>query len=254
MLGTVAMPTSGSVESALLLASLLALGRLAPLLLALPLVGWLGRLALLAAGCALLTPLLLPLATLRLAEVASGELWRLAPLLLHELGVGGLLLLGAALPLAGLRATGRLLASPAVTEPPLGATDPVELLLARFALALLFSIGGGPLLVSALARSYAAAPIPPVATALAGATVAGVLAVTAQLLVLSLVLALPLLAARLLAALAVSLLARSIGVVGSGLAPPLAPLVALLALVSGLAGLVTSWEVHLRALPRLFFR
>lgn len=237
---------------------LLALCRVGPLLLGVPLLGWGGRLLLLGAAMALVGPLLMPsiLANLGGMAVKSADLWQLAPLFWHELGIGGLLLCGALLPWAWLRSAGRLLDEPGdATLRQLGEA---------LALSLFFALGGATLLVTVLGTSYAVMPLP----ALGKPTLAfalparDLLAASGRLFALALALALPVLSARLVAEFGLGLLLRTLRApVGSALLAgnqgawaPLRSLIVLLTLALGLGAMVSTWTVHFRAFSPLFKR
>ncbi len=251
---TVAAPAAPG--GALVLAFLLALCRIGPLLVGIPFGGFWGRLGLLCGGSGLLTPLLLPMAYARLSPPLSLQL---ALLLLHELGVGMLLLLGALLPWALLRGAGQLLELPAgiATED----DGPIGRLCGFAALCLFFALGGGPMTVTALAGSYSLAPLPELGKEAGGALAAAAVSAAAKLLPLiarlislSLALALPILCARLIAGLGISLVLR--GLDGSpgrtrllGTAPSgLYVLVELVTLFAGFLALLFAWGAHFRTL------
>jgi type III secretory pathway component EscT len=233
----------------------LALCRSAPLLIAVPFVGWTGRLLLFGLGAALLGPLLLPYGLSAAGEtLPSLPLW---PILLHELGVGLFLLFGALLPWAILRTAGSVLDA-------LRADDkgPLARLSGLVALCLFFGGGGASLVVAALAQSYAVAPLP----ALLGPahlTLSPRLIITmgAQLFTLSLKLALPLVGAWLCALLGLSLGYRFLAgarplsalLPQPGAAPlqTLPVVVELVVLVTGFVALVATWQAQLRTLPYL---
>jgi type III secretory pathway component EscT len=204
-----------ALEAALLPPSgaLLLLGcRCGPLLLAVPGLGWAGRGAALLLGTLLAAPLLAP------ALPASAGLGpRLVPLALHELLIGGVLTLAAALPWAVVYSVGALLdggrghdAAPRrVAAPVFGA----------LALALFFGLGGARIVVTALAASYELLPVLPLAAAPVGTSLApagqSLAGLSGQLLAVALRLALPLLGAQLLAELLLAL--------GGGLLSPRQP-------------------------------
>lgn len=241
--------------SAIVVTLALSLCRSAPLFVAVPFVGWGGRLLLLGLFAGLLGPLLLPYGLQGAAHPTQ-----LAPILVHELGVGLFLLLGALLPWAILRAAGSIL--DVLRADGLG-EGPLAQLCGLLALCLFFGGGGASLVIAALSKSYAVAPLPAV-----GATVAlhlsPHLVITAggQLFGLALKLALPLVGAWLCALLGLSLIYRFL----FGAVRPLGPLltqagaaplqtlpvvVELLVLAAGLVGLVATWQAQLRTLPYL---
>lgn len=223
---------------------LLALCRVGPLLLGLPLLGWTGRLLLLGVALALLGPI-----QGHSGPEAAG-IWQLAPLFLHELGVGLLLLCGALLPWAWLRSAGQLLDEPG---------DRTQRRLCGFlALSLFFSLGGATLTVTVLGASYAALPVQ------AGLTLParGLLAAGGRLFALALALALPVVAARLVAELGLGLLLRTLRPPGAGSlmvgnqgawAPMRSGLV-LLTLALGLGAMAATWGAHFRAFSPLLGR
>jgi flagellar biosynthesis protein FliR len=250
-------------SGALVLSVLLALCRVGPLLLGVPFVGWLGRLLLLACGGGLLAPLLLPLAMAGLssfsphlpAPIVKATLWPWALLLLHELCVGLLLFLGAAVPWALLRGAGQLLEVGA-WQPPYARRndDTVAELCGLLSLCLFFGLGGGAMAVSTLAKSYSLIPLPWLSPVLQKPQVALLLKLFGQLFTLSLALALPVLCARLLAGLGLSLMLRGFLSARWQRRWPFVPLPALHALLElltlflGIAALVTAWHAHFRAL------
>jgi len=233
--------------STLVVALLLSLGRLGPLVVAVPFAGLGVRLLLLGCGAGLLVPLVLPAAAALLSRGLAPE--RLASILLHELGIGLLLLLGAALPWAALRSAGRLLEFWRTASLDAG---PLERLSELLALGLFFGSGGGALLAASLAKSYAAVPLPSLSAGLLTAAAGPLLLRVSRLFGLALLLALPMLASRLVAELFVSLLSGALfrGRWPYGRAVPAAGAAALfelLALLLGLAALLAVWKTHARA-------
>lgn len=244
--------------SAIVVTVALALCRSAPLVIAVPFVGWGGRLLLLGLGAGLLGPLLLPYG-LRGPDDAA----QLAPIFLHELGVGLFLLLGALMPWAILRAAGRILdvLRADVTD---GLADgPLSRLCGLLALCLFFGGGGASLIVAALSKSYAVAPLPTGGQVALHLSPHLVVTIAGQLFALSLKLALPLVGAWLCALLGLSLVYRflfgaALRPLGTLFSQPLAsPLqtlpvvVELVVLAAGFVALVGAWQAQLRTLPYL---
>lgn len=237
---------------------LLALCRVGPLLLAVPLLGWVGRLLLLGGAMALLGPLLVPsiLASLGEFKLESAEFWQLVPLFWHELGIGLLLLCAAMLPWAWLRSAGRLLDEPGDAT--------LRQLSGFLALSLFFALGGATLMVTVLGASYAVLPLPPLKNpTLAFALPArDFLAAGARLFALALALALPVLSARLVAEFGLALLMRTLRprpgsalLVGNqGAWAPLRSGLVLLTLMLGIGAMASTWTVHFRAFSPLFGR
>jgi type III secretory pathway component EscT len=252
-----------SPASAILVTLPLALCRSAPLLVAAPFLGWTGRLLLCALGAALFGPLFLPYV---LAQAGPADVTQLAPIFLHELCIGLLLLFGAMLPWAILRAAGRILDALRATSLPEG---PLSKLCGLLALCLFFGGGGAALIVAALSKSYVVAPLPSLVEP--GALGLGLsprlfLTLAGQLFVLALKLSLPLVGAWLCALLGLSLGYRfvfraALRPIGSLMVQPgqpeAAPLQALPAiveigvLVAGLVALLASWQAQLGTLPYL---
>lgn len=244
--------------SAIVVTLALSLCRGAPLLVAVPFVGWIGRLLLLGLFAGLLGPLLLPY-----GMKGPPDLAQLAPIFVHELCVGLFLLLGASLPWAILRAAGRIL--DALRADVLAAAEGrLSQLCGVLALCLFFGGGGAALIVAALSKSYAVAPLPAIGAAVPlKLSPHLVVTVAAQLFVLSLKLALPLVGAWLCALLGLSLVYRFL--FGTGLRPlgtllsqpgvtPLQSLpviVELLVLAAGFVALIATWQAQLRTLPYL---
>ena len=209
---------------------LLAGCRCGPLLLAVPLLGIAGRVVALLFGTLLVAPLLAPAisASLGAASGVGGGL-TLMPLCLRELLIGGTLALAAALPWAVASSVGTLLdgvRNPRPTEPT--QSREAARLYGALALALFFAIGGARSTVSALAASYELLPLPtpqqPLSEALSGSFASaarGLVLLSGRLLGLAIRLALPLLAAQLLAELLVTLPGRWLGLTANR--PPRAP-------------------------------
>jgi type III secretory pathway component EscT len=260
----------------LVLALLLCLVRIAPLVLGAPLFGRLTRLLFLVGAGGLFAPLFLPTATRLLLTLPSpgpsapslldsalAASLRLAPLFLHELVIGLLLLLLAALPLAALQSAGRLIEP----FPAGGHASPLEKLLGLLSLCLFFSWGGAPLLVGVLAKSYEAAPLPDLAATTGSLSLGAsfhkvqlgaIPPLFSRLFALSVTLALPILGARLLSELVLSLVARwrwpaarlvrlRLDDRVDGIFPALRALVLLAVLVFGIAALFSEWRAALQA-------
>ena len=199
---------------------LVAACRCGPLLLAVPLLGILGRVVALSFGTLLVAPLLAP------AIAAAGPaLFDVGPALLtlclRELLLGGTLALAAALPWAVAHSVGALLddgRSSRPTESP-RRRDAAQLY-GALALALFFALGGARIVLTALAASYELVPLPtpqhPLVASPTGALLSSgqaLILLSGRLLWLAIRLALPLLGAQLLAELLVAL-------PGHWLAPP----------------------------------
>jgi type III secretory pathway component EscT len=186
-------PAAGVAAAVLLVAC-----RGGPLLLALPLVRWRGRLIALILGTLLLAPLAAP-------TVGRTPLdgWLCA----RELLIGATLALSAALPWAAARSVGALLDS--VGGPDQRRAGGAATLYGAVAVAAFFALGGARTAALGLAASYELLPLPPRAPVLlTGPSAQSLTTLGAQLFVLTAHLALPLLAAQLLAELLVALLAR----------------------------------------------
>lgn len=196
-------------------ALLFALCRAGPLFIGVPFLGWVGRILLGLLGGGLLAPLLLPAAAAvrlpLLAPAPSGTLlFRLGPLLLHELGIGLLLWLFAAMPWAVLHAAGRLVGAGRFFSRGEG---PVERLWSACALGMFFGLGGAATAITALAKSYALWPLLARGSSrLANPAAAEPLfALLGPLFALPLSVGLPVLGARLVLELAMALLFRPSG-------------------------------------------
>lgn len=210
-----AMAVAGAFAAAEALpwALLFALCRAGPLFFGVPFLGWGGRILLGLLGGGLLAPLL-PTAAVRLSILApapSGTLlFRLGPLLLHELGIGLLLWLFAAMPWAVLHAAGRLAGAGRFFSRGEG---PIERLWSACALGMFFGLGGAAMAITALAKSYALWPFPPLGASLLAIPAAAepLFALLAPLFALPLSVGLPVLGARLVLELAMALLFRPSG-------------------------------------------
>lgn len=192
-------------------AVLLAGCRCGPLLLAVPVLGWGGRVLAAGLGSLLLAPLLAPAVQLGVADGAP-----LLPLCLRELLIGGALTLAAAVPWAVARSAGALLDDLGSAGPGSWRRRPLAAqLYAALALALFFGLGGARIGVTALAASYELLPLSRTAAAGSVEVVAavgpGLMGLAAGLLRLTLALALPLLCAQLAAELLLAVGSRWLG-------------------------------------------
>ena len=222
------MPALSGVAAAELLAAWLRHGALAllvvgcrcgPLLLAVPLLGVLGRGVALLLGTLLLAPLVAPALPASLGgPTLLGLGAAIVPLCLRELLIGGTLTLAAALPWAVAQSVGSLLEGGRPRPGIATCSRQAAPLYGVLALALFFGLGGARTALTALAASYELVPLTcpphPVAGPDSGSpagSAQGLILLSARLLWLALRLAVPLLFAQLLAELLLALPGRWLG-------------------------------------------